>query len=1540
MYHPSVEQQIAAGGTANLEWIEIYNEDPTVRDLSGYYFSNGIDFTFPPGTYLEGRSYLVVAADAAAVRALYGITNVIGDFDLRLDNGGETIALNIFGGGPEARVGYSDRNQWPHAADGTGHTLVLSDVYLDPDDNDSWTWSPQLGGTPGAPNFDEPRTEVTTLLEEDATWRYRKGTSPYPAGWRDAGFDASSWASGPTGIGYGDGDDRTELTDMQGSYISFAARHELELTAEELETLDTMGLEVSFDDGFIFWINGNEVVRAGLTGAAGTDVPYDASASSHEASGYESYSFPKSLLREGINILAAQVHNTSSGSSDCSFIPRLVSTRVIEPGGGGDPVPVAIHEAFVRGGGSEESWVELHNESSGETVDLSGFHLSDDRNDLGRYTFPAGTLLAPGGLLLVTATSSGLTFAGEEVGIYLTRPDLDGVVAAEAFENPLDLDPAFIGTSDALWPDGSGGLRFFVSTTPTPGAPNEVEVVSDLVIHELMYHPPRERASLEYVELLNRGADPLDISSFRFNRGISYTFPPGTVVPAGGYVVVALDPEALAAAHPDVPSSSILGPYDGRLDDSGELVRIVDHWGNIVDQVRYFDGGRWSGWADGGGSSLELLDPWQDNSVASAWEASDESAKSSWEEVSFSITGYSQQQESEFQIRMQSAAEVLVDDIHLTRDSTEYISNGDFETTTSPWIIDGTHIRSHRTMEDSYTGRACLKVVASSHGDLRVNRIETETSTIMRSGSYEARLAVRWLRGGNLIYLSGYRHPNSFQHTYWMEYPLDLGSPGKPNSVGVANLGPVISEVRHHPAVPGPNQLVTIRARVSDSDGIASVAARYRLGSSGGAYDDATLYDDGAHGDDAAGDGIYAGQVTGQARGQRVVFYIEARDAAGAERTFPREAPDRTLVYQHDNPLTARSHVYRVIHDEGTWSFLNSRELHSNDLLDATFVFGEDEVYYNVGTRYRGSPWNRPGNPRMYRIKFGPDHTYRGRGAINLSRYGNALRERAAYYAVWRNSTRTTPSPKSRSAFARVRTSAGTFTMEHIEPVNRDYLKLWFPGDSDGFLFKITGRQVFSDAGDHQSNFISWTDYQYRGNFKGAYRWYYNIRSRDVEDNYSHLMDWLLVMAGSSTTLDRDLDTVMDVEQFLRVYAARCAHDDWDTIAIGNGQNAYVYFAEREGRWKLIPWDMDHSWSNTSARIYPDADTRFRAVINRPKYRRIYLGILNEMVNGRGSAPGHWNSSEMVSKYLDVKYREVGADGVQSASPVRSFINGRVSRLASQVPADVPFAITTNGGEDLAVNAASTRLDGTAWVDVHSILVNEEPVSPTWVSTTRWRIDVELDAGDNDLTLLAFDADGNFLAADEIRVTSTFGWATPTVESVDPAEGMPGEMVEIVGTEFHEGIEMLLNGTPSSLVVFDEATDPGRLSAEVPLLPPSEVELTVRNVDGRESEPVAFQVLSLPPQFVRGDINIDGGVDISDPIRILGYLFAGLDAPCRDAGDANDDERIEIADAILLLEFLFRDGPAPTAPFPEMGYDGPDGPELDCLEGLDPFADR
>jgi hypothetical protein len=153
------------------------------------------------------------------------------------------------------------------------------------------------------------------------------------------------------------------------------------------------------------------------------------------------------------------------------------------------------------------------------------------------------------------------------------------------------------------------------------------------------------------------------------------------------------------------------------------------------------------------------------------------------------------------------------------------------------------------------------------------------------------------------------------------------------NSVASNNLGPVLSEVIHQPAVPAAGQEVTILARASDPDGIDSVRAFYDP-SGNNASGSVELLDDGAHSDGEAGDGLFGGSLPGFSNNTKVTFYIEATDTAGNRRREPRDAPSRDLVYQHSTPLTTNAaFTYRLIHDDANWSRLGSRQLHSNELL-------------------------------------------------------------------------------------------------------------------------------------------------------------------------------------------------------------------------------------------------------------------------------------------------------------------------------------------------------------------------------------------------------------------------------------------------------------------------------------------------------------------------------------------------------------------------------------------------------------------------------
>ncbi|MEK6234529.1 MAG: PQQ-binding-like beta-propeller repeat protein [Planctomycetales bacterium] len=159
------------------------------------------------------------------------------------------------------------------------------------------------------------------IIKPNEKWSYLAGGDP-PSNWTRPDFDARSWKTGAAGFGYGDGDDRTVLKDMPGKYARVYVRKEFDAAA--VKNLKDAALVVNYDDAIIAYLNGTEIVRAGVKSGSGKKA---SGISSHEANGpavFPINSFRK-LLREGANVLAVEGHNTGLKSSDFTLDPYLVA---------------------------------------------------------------------------------------------------------------------------------------------------------------------------------------------------------------------------------------------------------------------------------------------------------------------------------------------------------------------------------------------------------------------------------------------------------------------------------------------------------------------------------------------------------------------------------------------------------------------------------------------------------------------------------------------------------------------------------------------------------------------------------------------------------------------------------------------------------------------------------------------------------------------------------------------------------------------------------------------------------------------------------------------------------------------------------------------------------------------------------------------------------------------------------------------------------------------------------------------------------------
>lgn len=138
---------------------------------------------------------------------------------------------------------------------------------------------------------------------------------------------------------------------------------------------------------------------------------------------------------------------------------------------------------------------------------------------------------------------------------------------------------------------------------------------SQIVITEIMYNPPEDGTdSLEYLEFYNAGNTTVDMENWTI-VGVTFTFPAMSLAP-NEYVLTAINPAAIQNQF----GKTALAWAGGALNNSGELIALLNAVGDTIDKVPYSDTAPWPTGADGQGYSLVLCDPNADNSLPGSWQ--------------------------------------------------------------------------------------------------------------------------------------------------------------------------------------------------------------------------------------------------------------------------------------------------------------------------------------------------------------------------------------------------------------------------------------------------------------------------------------------------------------------------------------------------------------------------------------------------------------------------------------------------------------------------------------------------------------------------------------------------------------------------------------------------------------------------------------------------------------------------------------------------------------------------------------------------------
>ena len=1002
---------------------------------------------------------------------------------------------------------------------------------------------------------------------------------------------------------------------------------------------------------------------------------------------------------------------------------------------------------------------------------------------------------------------------------------------------------------------------------------------------------PFEKSDDQWIELHNSGTSDVDISGWEFTDGISFTFPETTMLEAGDFLVVARDAATLASHYPGI---TIFGDWSGNLSRSGERLILRDSSKNIVDEVRFYDDGRWSAKSDGGGASLELIDPKADNNIAESWAPSDEASRSTWQTYTYQASGANHGNDPsnyrEFLFGLLDNGEFLIDDISVIENpdgaATQLIQNGDFSGgNTNFWRLIGTH-RHAEVISDGGNQVLHMETTGSTehqHNNAGTTLKDGNTFVPINSGStYEISFRAKWLSGSNQLHTRLYF--NRAARTTLLNTPDGGGTPGAANSTLVGNAGPSMTELSHAPVVPAANETCTVKIKASDPDGIDTLTLFYSVNDT--AFASSPMTD--------LQNGQWSGIVPGQSASSKVQFYIEALDNNGAISHFPAEGPDSHAIIPIEDGQAnldygdCQPNNLRIVMTDTDRDFLHTvTNVMSNDRLGCTVIWNEEEVFYNCGVRLKGSQRGRAKDVRVgFNVRFPADNLFLGAHktiAIDRSGSGDQFSQKEILVKHTINHAGG-GTPGMEDDLIRVIAPKSQHTSSAMLLKSRydsEWMDNMYEDGSDGTAWEMeliyyptTTVGGVEGLKNPNPDSVAGVSARSLGSDPELYRWHWLIKNNRDADNYAPLVEMLGAYGQSaSASYLEDMDRLLDVDQFLRSFAAQILHGIGDNYSSGSQHNGMFYQRPGDGKFLLFPWDMDFAFRNGStSSMTPNGD--LNKLLTSPANRRLYYGHIKDIVDTSFNSAYLSPWATHYSCFLPT----------ENLSGFISYINTRSNHALNQVNSAIPpvaFNVTTG---NTSTSQSTFTVEGDGWVDVREIRLAGTPgtLPVTWTDTNSFSVQIPIQPGANTYTIEAYGFDGSLIGSDNITVTGT-GTVTPAAVGLL----VVSELMYHPENEAHEFVE-LLNTSSMTLdlegMSFDDGID---YTFPAVQLPAGERIIVARDL-------TAFRDLYGPTPIVAGEYQApDGSNKFSD-----------------------GGENVRLIDALgsLILEFSYGDdAPWPTS---------------------------
>lgn len=902
---------------------------------------------------------------------------------------------------------------------------------------------------------------------------------------------------------------------------------------------------------------------------------------------------------------------------------------------------------------------------------------------------------------------------------------------------------------------------------------------AEVVINEIFYHAQHaqftaEETAVEFIELHHPATAlpgaAIDIGGWAFDNGVSYTFPEGTTIADGGFLVVVADPEAFAAAHPEVAPELVFGAWEGKLSNRGERITLVDSAAVVIDSVHYYDEGEWAtkvrdsaapGWhwqslADGGRSSLELIDVtmprdsgknWSDSTVPGGtpgsanstarlgsapfitdvrhWPPvprSDEAVTISArvlagrgvpEEVALSFADLSNPGSS-----LPDPTTVVPEDAAVR----VWVPSSDAADTASPnwreagfndgsWTAGTMGVGYERSSTGTFLPFIGLDVeamMANVHPTIYL-RIPFELDAIDIG---ILRLAVRY-DDGFVAYINGkeVHRENAPAELSWQ---TGASASNPDNRAIVAEEFDISGGIRH--LRKGEN-ILAIQALNQGSSGSDFLIGASLASIPGAATGEIAMRDDGRAGDLSAGDGIYSAQIPPHASGSVIEFFVRAGSTATGSRFWPGVATSddtpRALFQVDDTIYGGNQPVYQVVMTPDDYQRHKTLARSSNALINASFISGE-EVRYFAGLRFRGNG-SRGNNPPNVRIEVPRDRPWKNTNKLNI----NALFPHLQLLGMRLFQQSGLPTPETKAVQVRFNgekrnpqasENNGYGTYIHLEPLGEKFV--------ENHLREERGGNVYRSQGNHSSNWA------FRGEVPSSYRPGWSKQNNVSEADWTDLIEFHRTVNTLPTAPEyvQLMDELVDLDQWYRWFAMKILINDVETNLSNGADDDYSMFRRpSDGRWILLPHDLDSIFgrgqsgtSTPTATIFQMIGmSRLRPLFDRPELVPRYYTQLDDLLH-TVFAPQRFDP--MVDTLMDyVPFAE--------RERIKQFMAARRAHVINLLHR--PLAITGTGVTGVSTGDGELLLRGTApLIGTGQVLVNGQ-VADFNAASGEWTLAVD-----------------------------------------------------------------------------------------------------------------------------------------------------------------------------------------------------------------------